>query len=261
VSDQLTIVEAGRLRALEAVVERGLQTFVEVGVALSEIRDRRLYRVTHATFQHYCRARWGFSRQRALQLIDAAEMTTTVVTAGLPAPANERQARVLVPALRADEAAAIEAWRQCAEEYGEDMPRLPAKVVVNAISTRATRRRRERQGQEAGEALLREWTCTVCGQQAFSWQGSRSYCRDHLPPPPPDARPDADLEVVVDLQVAVEEAGCARDAAIEQHEIACDELRHYLAHHRSVDMEAVQGRVWERLLERIERDDGAWRRA
>jgi hypothetical protein len=31
------------------------------GTALLEVRDRRLYRETHATFEDYCRERWRFS--------------------------------------------------------------------------------------------------------------------------------------------------------------------------------------------------------
>ncbi|HEX6762895.1 MAG TPA: hypothetical protein VF094_08855 [Gaiellaceae bacterium] len=46
--------ESARLAELEHVVEQGLQTFVEVGLALAEIRDGRLYRATHSTFAEYC---------------------------------------------------------------------------------------------------------------------------------------------------------------------------------------------------------------
>ncbi len=109
-SADLTAAETGRLVALEQTVERGLQTFVEVGQALAEIRDRKLYRASHATFERYCRERWGFTRQRARQFIDAAAVTTVVVKAGLPAPTNEAQARELVP-LRERPAELETAWR------------------------------------------------------------------------------------------------------------------------------------------------------
>jgi hypothetical protein len=48
VAPGLLPAERGRLAELEQVVERGLQTFVEVGLALTEIRDSRLYRVKYA---------------------------------------------------------------------------------------------------------------------------------------------------------------------------------------------------------------------
>ena len=96
-STDLTAAETDRLVELEQAVDRGLQTFVEVGQALAEIRERKLYRASHDTFERYCRERWGFTRRRALQFIDAAAVTTLVVNAGLPAPTHEAQARELVP--------------------------------------------------------------------------------------------------------------------------------------------------------------------
>ena len=47
-------LQVRRLAELELVIERGLKTFVEVGAALLGIRDGRLYRETHATFEDYC---------------------------------------------------------------------------------------------------------------------------------------------------------------------------------------------------------------
>ncbi|AUB44680.1 Site-specific DNA-cytosine methylase (plasmid) [Nostoc flagelliforme CCNUN1] len=42
---------------LERRVERA---FFEAGKALAELRDRRLYRSTHSTFEEYCKDRFGF---------------------------------------------------------------------------------------------------------------------------------------------------------------------------------------------------------
>ena len=65
VDRSLSATETDRLAELEDVVGRGMRTFVEVGAALCEIRDQRLYRVMHATFEGYCRERWGFTASRA----------------------------------------------------------------------------------------------------------------------------------------------------------------------------------------------------
>ena len=58
------------------------------------ISVRRLYRETHATFEAYCRERWGWSRQHAYRQIQAAQV------AGMSPmgdkPANERQARAML---------------------------------------------------------------------------------------------------------------------------------------------------------------------
>lgn len=104
-SDQIT---AERLTELETVIERGLQTFVEVGNALMEIRDSRLYLAEHDTFEGYCRDRWGMSRPRAYQLMDAAETINILSTNGIQnLPTRERQARPLVGLTPEQQ---IEAW-------------------------------------------------------------------------------------------------------------------------------------------------------
>lgn len=82
---------ARRLAEAEAKIERGLSTFWEVGNALMQIRDERLYRSDFQTFEDYCQQRWGMTRRRANQLVEAAQMGTMVPIE------NERQARALAP--------------------------------------------------------------------------------------------------------------------------------------------------------------------
>lgn len=55
----LTPAEADNLTRLEAVAQRGLGAYVEVGKALTEIRDGRLYRDSHPSFESYLRDRWA----------------------------------------------------------------------------------------------------------------------------------------------------------------------------------------------------------
>ena len=45
---------------------------MEVGLALAEIRDLRLYRREYSGFEEYCRKKWGWSKQHAYRLIEAA---------------------------------------------------------------------------------------------------------------------------------------------------------------------------------------------
>jgi len=75
--------EADQLAACEEIIERGLQTFIEVGFALASIRDRRLYRVEFGTWEEYCTARWQMSARRATMLCAASE---TVRNLGLGDP-------------------------------------------------------------------------------------------------------------------------------------------------------------------------------
>lgn len=96
--NQLSLIEVQRLEVLESVIDAGLQTFVHVGNALLEIRDSRLYRQTHGTFEEYCRERWSFNSSRARQLIAAAETVANLesVTTVTLLPATETQVRPLV---------------------------------------------------------------------------------------------------------------------------------------------------------------------
>lgn len=107
----LTITEEVRLSYLEGVVERGLKTFAEVGGALMEIRDQRLYRQEYGTFEDYCRERWGLERRRAYQLMDAASVASNVNNC-TQIPANEGQAR---PLTKLDPEQQREAWQKAVE--------------------------------------------------------------------------------------------------------------------------------------------------
>lgn len=91
---QLSQDEAQALARCEAVIEAGLGTFVQVGRALLEIRDRRLYRDRYSTFAAYCAARWGIGRAHAYRLMNAAVVAANVSPAG-DIPAAEAQARPL----------------------------------------------------------------------------------------------------------------------------------------------------------------------
>jgi hypothetical protein len=85
--------ERRRLQSLETAIERNRKNYSEVGLALAEIREARLYRFDHPSFEEYCRARWNWSRSYAHRVIDAA-----LTVAPLPPeqrPETESQAREL----------------------------------------------------------------------------------------------------------------------------------------------------------------------
>jgi len=109
-----TEAEATRFAELESVIAGGLQTFVEVGAALLEIRDIRLYRASHRTFEAYCRERWGMSRTHANRTIRAAEVAGVLAPIGVT-PTNEAQARELSPLL-ADKAELAVTWQDLQAE-------------------------------------------------------------------------------------------------------------------------------------------------
>lgn len=91
----LTQADTARLKELESVIERGRKTFIEVGYVLAEIRDLRLYRQTHATFEAYCAEHWGWTRQRSYQLINAAAVVKLLPAGMSTRVDNEATAREL----------------------------------------------------------------------------------------------------------------------------------------------------------------------
>ena len=55
------------------MIAKGKQTFVEVGLALAEIRDLRLYKREYGSFSEYCREKWGWERRYTDYVIAGAE--------------------------------------------------------------------------------------------------------------------------------------------------------------------------------------------
>jgi hypothetical protein len=88
--EPIHISESQRLIELENTIQRGQKQWLEVGLALTEIKERRLYRADYGTFKAYCQAKWGWSDKRAYQLCAAAEEAN--VNHGRTF-SNERQAR------------------------------------------------------------------------------------------------------------------------------------------------------------------------
>jgi hypothetical protein len=120
-----------RLQELEAIVARGLQTFYEVGQALIEIRDRKLYRVTHKTFEAYCQEKWSIARRTAYQLISATKVVENLCAMAHKLPTNERQVR---PLTKLPPAQQLEIWQKAVEEAPNNVP--TAKIVERLVRER-----------------------------------------------------------------------------------------------------------------------------
>ncbi|MCX6916906.1 MAG: hypothetical protein NT167_28365, partial [Verrucomicrobia bacterium] len=70
----MNVHESRRLAELEKMIAKGKQTFVEVGLALAEIRDLRLYKREYGSFSEYCREKWGWNKSYAYYMIHSAEV-------------------------------------------------------------------------------------------------------------------------------------------------------------------------------------------
>ena len=80
VLEELTQDEEKERHRLELRVERA---FYEAGAALRQLRLKKLYRSTHRTFEEYCYERFGYTRRRPYQLIEAAIVFENLCTLSL----------------------------------------------------------------------------------------------------------------------------------------------------------------------------------
>lgn len=117
--DLLDIHERVRLEELEAIVARGLHTFYEVGKALDEIHDKKLYRETHKTFEAYCRDKWDMARPTAYQFINAAQVMENLSAIGRQIPTKERQVRPLTGLSPEQQ---VKIWQKAVESAPKGIP-------------------------------------------------------------------------------------------------------------------------------------------
>jgi hypothetical protein len=130
----LSVVESNNLESLEETIETGLVVFYEVGSALKEIRDSRLYREVFSTFEDYCRQRFGIQKTLAYGYIQACEVRENLSAIAETIPANEAQCRPLTK-LEPDQQQ--EAWKivlESAPETEDGHKLITAKAVSAVVS-------------------------------------------------------------------------------------------------------------------------------
>lgn len=145
---------ADRVR-LEDVVQRGLGTFLEVGLALKEINDRNLFRDEHKDFRAYVQTRFGFGKAYAYRMIACAEVVNELKQSPIGdtkiLPVNEAQARPLTDR-RLDLQQRTRAWEDAVRWANEDGDAITAAIVNKAVQNIVGAPRRhahQRQGTKA----------------------------------------------------------------------------------------------------------------
>jgi len=134
----LSVEEQERFCRCEEIVEEGMPTFVEVGNALLEIRDSRLYRQDYSTFEEYCGKRWKMSGSHAHRLVDAARVVANLSDSPTgELPTSERQVRPLTQLESAEQQR--EAWNKAVEAADNGSP--TAAEVQRAAAHEAYMRR------------------------------------------------------------------------------------------------------------------------
>jgi hypothetical protein len=130
---------------LERKVERA---FFEAGKALAELRDRKLYRSTHSTFEEYCKDRFGYNRSRSYQLIDAAIVVDNLHKCPQIVdilPTAEGQVR---PMTKLEPQQQQEVWQSAVEASGG---KVPTGRVVKDVVQRIMERTRVPNTYQIGE--------------------------------------------------------------------------------------------------------------
>lgn len=100
----------------EKVIEQGLASFIDVGMALLAIKADKKYRhAGYSTFEDYCDQRWNIKRAHGHRLILAAVTAEQVLSpmGDIPAPESERQVRPLT--LLKDDDDKRAAWAEVAD--------------------------------------------------------------------------------------------------------------------------------------------------
>jgi hypothetical protein len=125
----LSPAQQAELEGLEKVIKSGWKTFLEVGEALAQVRDKGLYKDKYDKFEDYWRIELGYSRTYAYNLIGSAEVNEQLssIEDFDVKPLNESQLRELIPV---PEAKRAEAWKSAVKLAG-DAP-LTARIVHKA---------------------------------------------------------------------------------------------------------------------------------
>lgn len=148
----LTALEEARLGRCEEILEHQLAAAFEAGAALMMIRDEKLYRATHKTFESYCQERWGFGRVYAWRVIGAAERVQLLpANSNLPKPVNEFQVR---PFLKLEPKVFPKAWELAVRRAidGKVTPKIIRSVVIE-LSPKKRERPRSKQPSKRARAL------------------------------------------------------------------------------------------------------------
>jgi hypothetical protein len=126
----LSAAELEAKAQLEAQVK---EAFYVAGSALRALRDLKLYRATHKTFEAYCRAQFKFERAYAYFQINAADiyenLKSQMYTNGIhyPLPTAEKQLRDLASLQPTEQ---VEVWQEAAVR---SQGKIPTGRIVKQI--------------------------------------------------------------------------------------------------------------------------------
>lgn len=121
--------------AAEDIIERGHQSFMEVGAALTRIHDEHGYRLRgFGSFQAYLRVRWSMGRAHGYRLMQAAAVAAELSPIGDTSGLREYHLREIAQLPTEERQAVVE---ELARQH------LPTRGLRRVIATRRTDRVRD----------------------------------------------------------------------------------------------------------------------
>jgi hypothetical protein len=135
-SEGWTDKDQSLLEELERTIENngGVADYFRKGEALIRIREAKLYRKSHGTFEEYCRDRWKITDDYARKLIRATEVVQDIQKSRplVSIPESERVARTLV---RIEPEKRAKTWGQVISSVpeGKKLTAEHSRQVVEAI--------------------------------------------------------------------------------------------------------------------------------
>jgi len=124
-NEVLSIEEQNAYERCKVVIKQGLETFIEVGHALIEVRDKKYYRLEYKTFEDFCRGEFGIGYNFAYRHIKAAATIANLDNCQY-LPKTESQAR---PLTKLEPEIQQQAWTEVVEQHKEAPEQITAKEV------------------------------------------------------------------------------------------------------------------------------------
>lgn len=154
--------ELVKLTYLETIIDKGQFQFLAVGDALRQIKEEKLWRHTHRTFEEYCEERWSFSSNYARRLLKARDVMGVLPPETEVLPENERQARAL---MAIPEERRAQVWEEAVKRGGDALrasrlvPEVFKAMTVEEQSAIRTEARKSTAGHTAGlrKSASNEW--------------------------------------------------------------------------------------------------------
>lgn len=181
-STTLPVADRRELIECERIIGQNLKAVFEVGRALSKIRDSRLYRETHPSFDAYCKDRWNLCGGHAIRQISASKAADDVRGVAAVDPSSEGQVRPLVVLHEPDERKA--AWQEAVEVANGQPP--TSGQVKEAVD--------KRRGPLAGRRETKTVAEIVEDARAAGIDLDSATVTVAYPDETPDAEPEAEPE-------------------------------------------------------------------